>query len=332
MGSATIASSKQPPSFAQLEQAALHIIRLIRDTPGLENTKMAVVGDLALRHHLPECDRTASIDLVISKSSSPGRVRKEIVGHPMSPLVERSGMVFFKSPNRWEVEVKLIPDWLCPYLPDAARAVRDNTASLPYISLDDLIVFKADACGLRDQEASKRQEALDVAALLDLASEHYPLQIDEDKMDRIKQALDDLVEYSPPELDTVWWQRRLGKVTDNRDSIQTIMSELSDSFATNTPTSPGASSTRSSVYSTMSRTSSSLSTVSAKSMSSVSSSASSEPKSPEKNGRPRKMSMHGRHRRTTSGGVAPPSSLDAAVQRLHIGRPASPGVAFTNCI
>jgi hypothetical protein len=30
--------------------------------------------------------------------------------------------------------------------------------------------------------------------------------------------------------------------------------------------------------------------------------------------------------------VAPASSLAAARQRLHIGRPASPGVAFTNCI
>jgi hypothetical protein len=58
-GSATMVPSKQPPSFAHLEQAALHIIRLIRDTPGLENTRTAVVGDLALRHHLPECDRTA---------------------------------------------------------------------------------------------------------------------------------------------------------------------------------------------------------------------------------------------------------------------------------
>jgi hypothetical protein len=278
--------------------------------------------------------RLQSIDLVISKSSSPGRVRKEIVGHPMSPLTERSGSVYFKSPSGWEVEVKLIPDWLCPYLPDAARAVSDNTKELPYISLDDLIVFKADACGLRDHDASKRQEAIDVAALLALASEHSPLQIDESKMDRIKQALDDLVEYSPPELDAIWWQRRLGKITDNSESIQTILAELSDSFATKTPASPGASSTRSSIYSTMSRTSSTVSTVSAHSASSTSSFTSSEPRSPEKSVRPRKASltMNGRHKRTTSNGVAPASSLDAVMQRLDIGRPASPGVALTHCI
>jgi hypothetical protein len=41
------------PSFADLEQAALHVIRLIRDIPSLENTKLAVIGDLAVCRYLP---------------------------------------------------------------------------------------------------------------------------------------------------------------------------------------------------------------------------------------------------------------------------------------
>lgn len=52
-----MAPRKQPPSFAHLEQAALHILRLIRDTPGLENTKVVVTGDLALRKYLSDYDR-----------------------------------------------------------------------------------------------------------------------------------------------------------------------------------------------------------------------------------------------------------------------------------
>ncbi|KAI9150122.1 hypothetical protein HJFPF1_09877 [Paramyrothecium foliicola] len=326
----------QTPGFAQFEQAALHILRLISDTPGLENTKLAVVGDLALRKYVPECERTNSIDFVISKSSSPGRVRKEIVGHPMSPLTERSGVVYFRSPNGWEVEVKLIPDWLCPYLPAAARAVRDDIKTLPYISLHDLIVFKADACGLRDHDAGKQQEALDAAALLDLATVHSPLQVDQSKMDRIEQALDDLVEHSLVEQDMIWWQRRLGRVTDSRQSIQAIFSDLADNPSPRPPTSPGASSSRSSIYSSMSRTSSSMSSMSASSMSSSASSlASSEPRSPEKNGRPRKMSVtskNSRHKRGPSSGMVPTLTLDAAMLGLDIGRAASPGVSLTNRI
>lgn len=276
-----------------------------------------------------------SIDFIISKSSSPGRVSKEIVGHPMSPLTERSGAVYFRSPNGWEVEVKLLPDWLCPYLPSAARPARDDIKNLPYISLADLIVFKADACGLRDHEASKRQEALDAAALLDLASVHSPLQADQDKIARIEEALDDLVEFSLPEQDIIWWQRRLGKLTKSQESIQSILSDLADSPLPKSPTSPSASSTRSSIYSTMSRTSSSMSSMSAHSMSSsISSLASSEDRS-SKPGRPRKMSVTNkvpRHKRHPSSGVAPTSTLDAAMQHLDIGRPMSPGVSFTNRI
>lgn len=40
------------PSFVQLEQAALRILRLVSDTPGLENTTLAVTGDLALLKYL----------------------------------------------------------------------------------------------------------------------------------------------------------------------------------------------------------------------------------------------------------------------------------------
>ena len=58
-------AQQQQPGFAQLEQAALHILRLISDTPGLENTRLAVVGDLALRKYLPECRRT-DVSILVS--------------------------------------------------------------------------------------------------------------------------------------------------------------------------------------------------------------------------------------------------------------------------
>lgn len=62
-----MAPRKQPPSFAHVEQAALHILRLIRDTPGLENTKVAVVGDLALRHYLPDYNRVTVSRILLER-------------------------------------------------------------------------------------------------------------------------------------------------------------------------------------------------------------------------------------------------------------------------
>ena len=292
-----------------------------------------------------------SIDFVISKCSSPGRVRKEIVGHPMSPLVEKSGVVLFRSPSGWHIEVNLIPDWVCPYLPEAARPVRqgndnkDNVAgSLPYISLEDLIIFKADACGLRESDRSKRQEANDAAALLEVASHHTPLLLDEDRMDRMEEAFEDIIEFSGHEKS--WWQRRLGQVPDKQRSPQEIFSDLADeqhqlgsSFSSPTPTpptSPGSVSGRSSIYSTMSRTSSFTSAAMTHSVSSLSAAMSAQEERPnEKSGRQRKMSFTSkppRHKRHPSLGKGSHPTLESSMERLEIGRSASPGVGLRNRI
>lgn len=60
-------STTTTKSFAQLEQAALHILRLIRDTPGLANTRLAVVGDLAVCKYLPQYDHVA-VSCVLAKT------------------------------------------------------------------------------------------------------------------------------------------------------------------------------------------------------------------------------------------------------------------------
>lgn len=254
----------------------------------------------------------------------------------MSPLVEKSGAVFIKLETGRQIEVKIIPDWLCPYLPAAARPVRDNVNVLPYISLEDLVVFKADACGLRERETSKQQEACDAAALLELASEHSPLKLEDSRLERLEQALSDVVEFSGPEHDKSWWQRCLGMVPDKQRSAHEIFSELADhSNSPTPPASPSVSSKRSSTYSTMPRTPSSTSTLTAHSVSSSVSSLPSPDESLEKHGRPRKMSATTkapRHKRHTSSGVVPMQTLESVMQRLDIGRPASPGVALTNRI
>ena len=252
----------------------------------------------------------------------------------MSPLVEISGSIFYRHTSGWEMEVKLIPDWLCPYLPDSARPIRDDIETLPYMSLEDLLVFKVDACGLHERTSSKQREASDAAELLELASEHTPLNLVEDKLDRDQQSLSDVARFSPPENDKSWWQQRLGMLPDEQKSAQEILSELAD-HAFSSPTSPTSS--RSSNYSSISRSSSYMSSMSSDSaVSSVSTVLTPEENQAEKNGRPRKMSLTGkaqRHKRHPStGGAVAKKTLAVAMQRLELERPASPGMALTNRI
>ncbi|KAH9906235.1 hypothetical protein F4778DRAFT_778627 [Xylariomycetidae sp. FL2044] len=354
-------SSSSLVTFDKLEQAALHIVQLVADTPGLGNTRLAVIGDLAVCKYLRQDECPSSIEFIVSKSSSPSRVRKEIVGHPMTPLVERSQTVFYRHQAAgWEIEVRFTPDWLCPYLPAAARSVRDIVAvattgggggggvrgssstgtssstssppklTLPYASLEDMFVFKADACSLRDSAAGKQREARLAAALLERGSRHSVLELAEDNRDRVGQCLDDLVAYSSPEHDKSWWQKRLGFATDKRRSVQEILSELAD--MPRSPTSPSSSSSfsgasmgspttssscSSSVYFNLSREpsfghSSSSSVASSSASSSVGvlppmvpekPGGSSNSSSGEKFGRPRKMSVVSRpprHKRNSS--------------------------------
>jgi hypothetical protein len=42
------------PSVADLEQAALSVIHLMKGAPGLSNIRLALIGDLAVRKHLEQ--------------------------------------------------------------------------------------------------------------------------------------------------------------------------------------------------------------------------------------------------------------------------------------
>lgn len=41
-------------TLGNMERAACCIIQIIKDTPDLRNTKLAIAGDMAIRRHLPE--------------------------------------------------------------------------------------------------------------------------------------------------------------------------------------------------------------------------------------------------------------------------------------
>lgn len=164
-----------------------------------------------------------NIDLIINSATSASLIRKKLLQHPMSPLVESNQLLFYQtspatSPSPCArtpgtcIEVRITPEMLCPFLPGAAKLVHEVTplpANLPYVSLVDLIVFKMDACGLRDSAQSKQQEARDAAALLELATEHSALSLNKDQARVVEESLADVLRNSAPDKQKGWWQTRL---------------------------------------------------------------------------------------------------------------------------
>lgn len=251
-------------AFEDMEAAACCILRIIKDTPDLaRSTRVAIAGEMAVRKYLPQYRQDIagvsglthpilglrltppkqSIDLIVNSSTSASLLRKKLLQHPMSPLVESSGLVYYQvsSPARSPggttqtpgIEVRITPEMLCPYLPHAATPAHDvspDPARLPYVSLVDLIAFKMDACGLRDSVPKKQQEARDAAALLEVAAEHSALQLDDDQARVVEECLPDVLRHSedPDKQAKSWWQIRLGGRCDPdaRKSADEILTDL----------------------------------------------------------------------------------------------------------
>ncbi|KAI0458417.1 hypothetical protein F5B21DRAFT_500315 [Xylaria acuta] len=283
-------SGKARPSIADLEQAALSVIHLMQGVAGLANIRLALIGDLAVKKYLEQPGSCESIEF-ITTSASPSQVKKTLLTHGKAFITEKAQAIFYRHPAGWVVEIKITPEWLCPYLPSSAQLIAD-IEKLPYISLADLFVFKADACGLHESDAGKQRQVRDAGALLELASEHFPLKLEEDRLQRVEEALDTLVDYSPPEYDRRWWERRLGKQGDKRRSVQDILSELGEGLRLDEEESRRMR-RRPSVFSLSNRGSD----TSINSTPSISSQSSTPLSSPPPKMRPRKMSASGSYPR-----------------------------------
>jgi len=167
---------------------------------------------------------------------------------------------------------------LCPFLPSAAKPaseIQPTPEQLPYISLEDLIVFKMDACGLRDSAQSKQAEVRHAAALLELATEHSALSLNDDQARMVEESLADVLRHAPSDKQSkAWWQSRLnGKCDpDARKPVKEVLTDMLenmslDEAAKKSPTDSGA-------RGILGRTSSSSSKTSLASLTSASSASS----------------------------------------------------------
>ncbi|KAF3766174.1 hypothetical protein M406DRAFT_232419, partial [Cryphonectria parasitica EP155] len=227
----------QTTTFGDLEKATCCLLQIIKDTPELDkNTKVAIAGDMAVQKYLPNSRQQfgagQSIDLITNSGTSASLLRKKLLHHPMSPLTESSDRLLYYQTRSAGIEVRITPEMLCPFLPGAAKLVHEITPSpdqLPYISLNDLIVFKMDACGLRDSAQGKQQEARDAALLLEVATEHCALDLNQDQARVVDECLADILRHSAPDRQNkAWWQARLmGKCDpDARKEAKEVLSDM----------------------------------------------------------------------------------------------------------
>ena len=81
--------------------------------------------------------------------------------------------------------------------------------ALPYVSKNDLIVFKIISCGLRPLPAKTAQDARDAEALLETAAGNGSIQLSEAQKDLLtKEVLEDVIRNS--DHNEEWWKHRLG--------------------------------------------------------------------------------------------------------------------------
>ncbi|KAA8641639.1 hypothetical protein EYZ11_006829 [Aspergillus tanneri] len=200
------------PSFAELEEAASAVIRILKSLPDFANAKIAVIGGLSLWKYLRGYRTTEvefyDVDFLITVQGAPKVVKDKLLAMSSSPFQQQAQLFFYKGPNGKLIQIDITPDWQSPYLPSAATSVLAiQPGSLPYISEIDLLVFKINCCGLRPTPAKKVRDAADAASLADDLSSKGSIVLSPTQKAAVLQGLDDVAQFSGRE--KTWWKTKL---------------------------------------------------------------------------------------------------------------------------
>ncbi|KAI0426577.1 hypothetical protein F5Y09DRAFT_334024 [Xylaria sp. FL1042] len=154
--------------FKELENAVCNVIQIIKQIPELADTKLAVVGDLALWRYLPAYRSTNSID-IITNSPAVNFLKWKLVDHPNSPFTQKKQVLSYRSPAGWDIPINISSQRGSHSLPEPEHLVYDLPyGEVPYISLEDLTLVKlSSSYSKTTNRTQRRQDADDAAALLD---------------------------------------------------------------------------------------------------------------------------------------------------------------------
>ncbi|EWC45968.1 hypothetical protein DRE_04761 [Drechslerella stenobrocha 248] len=157
-------SGRDPASFAELEEAAVEVIGHLKEH-GFGEHKLIIIGGLAVWKLLPYYRTTDDIDFLITVNGAPNALKalkEKLERIYNSPFVDNAGVLSYNSISGKLIRIDLMPDSQLPYLPENAQKVSEiQSVSLPYVSIEDLIVFKINSCGLRVASDKKVQDAAD---------------------------------------------------------------------------------------------------------------------------------------------------------------------------
>ncbi|GIC92515.1 uncharacterized protein Aud_008981 [Aspergillus udagawae] len=197
---------------AALKSAAETFIQCLQAMPELQGAKVAIVGGMAVRHHLKGCRRTFDVDVLLFRPDRPidyQLVRKELVSRFSGLFKERAEPLFFKYKptdelkNKREakcsylVQVDIIPAYLPPYLPAQAVALEDvDISHLPFVDPLDLLAYKVHCSSMRYCLRKQKPDAEEVVKLWQecYGQEYVPLS--EGQRDAIASGVDLMAEYS----------------------------------------------------------------------------------------------------------------------------------------
>ncbi|KAI1421101.1 hypothetical protein F5Y12DRAFT_787725 [Xylaria sp. FL1777] len=152
----------------ELEDAVCNVIQIIKQIPELVDTRLTVVGGLALWHYLPTHRPANSIDFVTNLPTL-DFLRQKLLEHPNSPFTQNKQVLLYHSPAGRDIRIKMSSQWLYPHLPDPEHVVYGIPyGQVPYISLEDLVAFKINSSYSKaSTPVQRRQDADDAAALVD---------------------------------------------------------------------------------------------------------------------------------------------------------------------
>ncbi|KAI1306203.1 hypothetical protein F5Y03DRAFT_406214 [Xylaria venustula] len=170
----------------ELEDAICNVIQIIKQIPELADTRLAVVGDLALWHHLPTPRETNAVDLVTNLPTLK-LLKGKLLEHPNSPFTYDTKGLLYHSPAGWAIPIQMVSKCLCPRLWEPEYVVRDMPyGQVPYLSVEGMVILKIESAHSKELSSEQRHQALeDAAALIDLKVAHEtptqpPAQVDDE--------------------------------------------------------------------------------------------------------------------------------------------------------
>ncbi|KAG6089242.1 hypothetical protein E4U30_000151 [Claviceps sp. LM220 group G6] len=194
-----------------LHQTAADVIAILKTIPEFRDSKIAVIGGLALWKYISKGRTTEDVDFIVNIDSAPHGVKNRLLALENSPFVQIAQTFFYQGLNGRRVQVDVTHRDSSPYLPEAAIKIKDvPQGEVPYISILDLIVFKIFSCGMRAQAQKRLLDATDAETLVlyQIKNEGSGIKLSAKQKEMVEPYIVDVVENGKKT--EKWWRENLG--------------------------------------------------------------------------------------------------------------------------